>query len=135
MVTNQDGLGTELFPEHTFWPSHNKMLQILSGEGVEFAEIFIDRTMPEENAPTRKPGTAMLTKYLSQGIDLGSSYVIGDRITDVQLAINLGCKAIFINKASHPDAVLSTTDWNEVCNYLIPNPEKPGLAGKRVRLL
>ena len=70
----------------------------LKGEGIEFAEIFIDRTLPEENAPTRKPGTAMLTKYLSQGIDLNSSYVIGDRITDLQLAENLGCKAIYIKR-------------------------------------
>jgi imidazoleglycerol-phosphate dehydratase/histidinol-phosphatase len=124
MVTNQDGLGTELFPEETFWPSHNKMLQILRGEGVEFAEIFIDRTMPEENAPTRKPGTAMLTKYLARGIDLASSYVIGDRITDVQLAINLGCNAIFINKTPHPYAVLTTTDWNEISSYLISKPRK-----------
>ena len=90
MVTNQDGLGTASFPEETFWPSHNKMLQILRGEGVEFAEIFIDRTFPEEKAPTRKPGTAMLTQYLARGIDLKSSYVIGDRITDMELAANLG---------------------------------------------
>jgi histidinol-phosphatase len=86
MVTNQDGLGTEIFPEEMFWPSHNKMLQILKGEGIEFAGIFIDRTFPEEDAPTRKPGTAMLTKYLAQGIDLNASYVIGDRVTDLQLA-------------------------------------------------
>ncbi|TFG43820.1 MAG: histidinol-phosphatase, partial [Bacteroidia bacterium] len=75
MVTNQDGLGTESLPEETFWPSHNKMLQILKGEGIEFAEIFIDRTFPEENAHTRKPGTAMLTKYLSKGVDIESSFV------------------------------------------------------------
>ena len=86
MVTNQDGLGTEMFPEEMFWPSHNKMLQILANEGVIFTEVFIDRSMPEENRPTRKPGTAMLTKYLSQGIDLEASYVIGDRVTDIQLA-------------------------------------------------
>ena len=102
MVTNQDGLGTESFPEETFWPVHNKMLQILRGEGIVFTEIFIDSTLPSENAPTRKPGTAMLVKYLAKGIDLDSSYVIGDRLTDVELAKNLGCKAIFINRENSP---------------------------------
>jgi imidazoleglycerol-phosphate dehydratase/histidinol-phosphatase len=76
MVTNQDGLGTTSFPEDTFWPSHNKMLQILKDEGVEFAEIFIDRSFPEDKMPTRKPGTAMLTRYLAGGIDLENSYVL-----------------------------------------------------------
>ncbi len=118
MVTNQDGLGTESFPEDMFWPSHNKMLQILKDEGIEFAAIFIDRTYPQENAPTRKPGTSMLNKYLSQGIDLDSSFVIGDRITDMELAINLGCKAFFINAEKHPNAVLNTLDWNDIYNYL-----------------
>src|SRR5512133_2279636 len=75
IVSNQDGLGTDSFPEDTFWPVQNKMLEILKGEGVEFAEIFIDRTLSSQNAPTRKPGTAMLTKYLAQGVDLESSYV------------------------------------------------------------
>jgi len=124
MVTNQDGLGTEKFPEDMFWPSHNKMLQILKGEGIEFAEIFIDRTFAEENAPTRKPGTGMLTKYLSQGIDLDSSYVIGDRVTDLGLAKNLGCKAILIDSEKHPYAVLSTLDWNEIYNYLKTEPRR-----------
>jgi imidazoleglycerol-phosphate dehydratase/histidinol-phosphatase len=124
MVTNQDGLGTEAFPEDLFWPSHNKMLQILKGEGIVFAEIFIDRTFPEENAPTRKPGTGMLTKYLSQGIDLDSSYVIGDRVTDLELAKNLGCKAILINSQKHPYAVLSALDWNEIYNYLKTEPRR-----------
>ena len=90
MVTNQDGLGTDAFPEETFWPVHNKMLEILKGEGVTFAEIFIDKTTPSQKAPTRKPGTAMLIKYLAQGRDLDSSYVIGDRLTDAELAKNLG---------------------------------------------
>ncbi|NMC37056.1 MAG: bifunctional histidinol-phosphatase/imidazoleglycerol-phosphate dehydratase HisB [Bacteroidales bacterium] len=117
MVTNQDGLGTPSFPEESFWPPHNKVIQILEGEGIRFAEVFIDRTFPEDNAPTRKPGTAMLTKYLASGIDLKSSYVIGDRITDIELAKNLGCKAIFISDRKHPDAVLSTKDWNDI--YLL----------------
>jgi imidazoleglycerol-phosphate dehydratase/histidinol-phosphatase len=124
MMTNQDGLGTETFPEEMFWPSHNKMLQILRDEGIEFAKVFIDRTMPEDNAPTRKPGTAMLTKYLSQGIDLEKSYVIGDRVTDVELAKNLGCKAIFFNAAKHPYASLNTTDWDEIPDFIISEPRR-----------
>ena len=122
MVTNQDGLGTPSFPEETFWPSHNKMLQILKDEGVEFSEIFIDRSFPEDNAPTRKPGTAMLVTYLASGVDLGNSYVIGDRVTDMELAKNIGCNAIFFNTAISTDAVLSTTDWNEICNFLLSKP-------------
>jgi len=122
MVTNQDGLGTPAFPEDTFWPSHNKMLQILEDEGVHFAEIFIDRTFPEDNAPTRKPGTAMLVRYLAQGIDLENSYVIGDRLTDIGLAGNLGCKAIFIGSDKAPEADLSASGWNEIYRYLISLP-------------
>lgn len=122
MVTNQDGLGTVSFPEETFWPPHNKVIQILEGEGVRFAEIFIDRTFPEDNAPTRKPGTAMLTKYLASGIDLKSSYVIGDRITDIQLANNLGCRAIYISDSKHPEAALSTKDWNDIYRFLTIAP-------------
>lgn len=124
MVTNQDGLGTPSFPEETFWPSHNKMLQILRGEGVVFSEIFIDRSFPEEKAPARKPGIAMLVKYLATGIDLGNSYVIGDRLTDIQLAKNLGCNAIWFNKEKSTDAVLSTTDWNEIYRFLKSKPRK-----------
>lgn len=130
MVTNQDGLGTDSFPEDTFWPAQNKMLEILKGEGVEFAEIFMDRSRPEENAPTRKPGTAMLTKYLAGGVDLKSSYVIGDRLTDIELAKNLGCKAIFIGKNNTPDAALTTTSWDEIYSFLKNNPRKASI--KRV---
>jgi len=118
MVTNQDGLGTPSYPENTFWPVQNMLLQILRGEGVEFKEIFIDRTLPEDKAPTRKPGTAMLVNYLAQGTDLGSSYVIGDRLTDIQLAKNLGCKAIFISEDCSPDAALCTSDWNDIYSFL-----------------
>jgi imidazoleglycerol-phosphate dehydratase / histidinol-phosphatase len=118
MVTNQDGLGTKSFPEDTFWPAHNKMLQILKGEGIVFKEIFIDKSIPADKSPTRKPGTAMLVNYLSKGIDLDSSYVIGDRPTDLELAKNLGCKAILISNKYTPDAELCTTDWNEICRYL-----------------
>lgn len=122
IVTNQDGLGTKSFPEDTFWPSQNKMISILEGEGVRFAEIFIDKTFPGDNAPTRKPGTAMLIRYLAQGVDLENSFVIGDRITDVELASNIGCKAIYFNKKKSDDALFSTTDWNEICNFLKSMP-------------
>lgn len=122
MVTNQDGLGTKSFPEETFWPSHNKMLQILQGEGVTFAEIFIDRSFPEDNEPTRKPGTGLLVKYLAKGIDLNNSYVIGDRFSDIELAKNLGCNAIFFSKKKSSDAIFSTTDWNEIYSYLKSKP-------------
>lgn len=124
MVTNQDGLGTESFPEESFWPSHKKMLQILEGEGVNFAEVFIDRTCPEEKAPTRKPGTAMLARYLSQGIDMEHSYVIGDRITDLQLAENLGCRAIYFSNEKSNLAEFSTRDWNEIYRFLKSAPRK-----------
>jgi imidazoleglycerol-phosphate dehydratase/histidinol-phosphatase len=122
MITNQDGLGTSSFPEETFWPVHLKMLDILKGEGINFEEIFIDRTLPQEKALTRKPGTAMLTKYMAQGIDLESSFVIGDRVTDIEFAKNLGCKAIIFGKKGIDDLALSTTDWNEIYNYLKSRP-------------
>ena len=99
LVTNQDGLGTNSFPENDFWPTQNFILKAFENEGVVFNEIFIDRSLPEENSPNRKPRTGMLTKYIGNSeYDLENSIVIGDRITDVELAKNLGCKAIFINK-------------------------------------
>jgi imidazoleglycerol-phosphate dehydratase / histidinol-phosphatase len=122
MVTNQDGLGTNSFPEDTFWPVHNKLLDILKGEGIVFKEIFIDRTFPAEKAPTRKPGTAMLVQYLAGGVDLSSSFVIGDRITDVELAKNLGCRAIMINSECSDYAELCTTDWNDIYSFLKKQP-------------
>ncbi len=118
MVTNQDGLGTDSFPEDTFWPAHRKMLSVLEGENIHFDEILIDRTFPTDNAPTRKPGTALLTHYLEGEYDLAGSFVIGDRLSDVQLAKNLGAQAIFISNESSDDAVLSTTDWNEIYRHL-----------------
>ncbi len=98
MVSNQDGLGTASFPEETFWPVHNFIIQTLKGEGIVFEKQHIDRHFPEDNAPTRKPGTAMLTEYMTDEYDLANSYVIGDRDTDAQLANNLGCKALIIGK-------------------------------------
>lgn len=96
MVSNQDGLGTEAYPEQDFWPTHNLMLNTLKGEGIVFDDILIDRSFPEDNLPTRKPGTAMLKKYMEGDYDLQHSFVIGDRATDAQLAVNLGCKALIL---------------------------------------
>ncbi|MEK6482267.1 bifunctional histidinol-phosphatase/imidazoleglycerol-phosphate dehydratase HisB [Catalinimonas sp. 4WD22] len=119
MVTNQDGLGTDSFPEDTFWPAHNKMLKILEGEGITFKAIHIDRSFGHENKPTRKPGTAMLTEYMNnEQYDLANSYVLGDRLSDVELAKNLGTKAIYISDEIAEDAALSTTDWNKIYEHL-----------------
>ena len=122
MVTNQDGLGTASFPEETFWPAHNKVLQSFKNEGIEFSDILIDKSFPEDNLPTRKPGTALLTQYLKGNYDLANSFVIGDRLTDVQLAKNLGCKAIFLNNNTNEDAVLSTSNWAEIYTFLTAQP-------------
>ncbi len=125
MVTNQDGLGTPAFPEETFWPPHNLMLKTLAGEGITFDDILIDRSFPEENAPTRKPRTGMLTAYMDGSYDLTGSFVIGDRSTDVELAKNLGCKAILLqeNKSSLSEAlqevcVLATRSWERIAEFL-----------------
>ena len=109
MVSNQDGLGTDSYPEETFWPTHNLMLQTLKGEGIEFDDILIDRSFPEDNLPTRKPGTGMLTKYMQGNYDLENSYVIGDRETDAKLAENLGCKALILS---------DELDWNRISEIL-----------------
>ena len=127
MVTNQDGLGTASFPENTFWPVHDLVMNTFKGEGIEFDEVCIDRSFPEDNAPTRKPRTGMLAAYTdSHEYDLEESYVIGDRATDMELARNLGCKAILLQ----PDrsilegtgledvCVLATTDWDRVAEFL-----------------
>ena len=127
MVTNQDGLGTPSFPEDTFWPVHNLVLNTLRNEGVTFDEIFIDRSFPEDNAPTRKPRTGMLTRYLNnKDYDLAGSFVIGDRATDVELAKNLGCKAILLQenkeclkeKNLEDICVLATTNWDRIAEFL-----------------
>ena len=127
MVTNQDGLGTDSFPEDTFWPVHNLILQSFKNEGIEFDNILIDRSFPEDNAPTRKPRTGMLTGYLNNPeYDLAGSFVIGDRATDVELAKNLGCKAILLQpdknllseKGLEDTCVLATTDWDRVAEFL-----------------
>ncbi len=130
MVTNQDGLGTDSFPEDTFWPVHNHMLSTLKGEGFEFDAIHIDPTMPEEHAWTRKPGTGMLGEYIEGNgttYDLTSSFVIGDRTSDLQLAKNLGCRAVWFStteKLSSLDEELrevcafASDDWKEVLGFL-----------------
>ncbi len=130
MVTNQDGLGTDSFPEDTFWPAHNKMLKTLENENIHFSAIHIDRSFPHENLPTRKPGTGMLTEYLEGKYDLANSFVLGDRATDVQLAVNLGAKAIFITDGLTNNLIdgftpeqkeatkLVTNDWDEIYEFL-----------------
>jgi imidazoleglycerol-phosphate dehydratase/histidinol-phosphatase len=126
MVTNQDGLGTAVYPQENFDLIQHKMLQTLSNEGVEFDEIFIDCSFPEDGLPTRKPGTALLTKYFTEPYDLPGSFVIGDRITDVELAKNLGCKAIFISddltllKESGLEeyCALQTRSWDDIAAFL-----------------
>lgn len=118
MVTNQDGLGTDSFPEETFWPAQNKIIQAFKNEGVEFSEIIIDKSLPEDNADTRKPRTGLLHKYIYGNYDLANSFVIGDRLTDVELAVNLKSKAIFIGNEKVNGAVLSTTDWSKIYKYL-----------------
>ena len=105
LASNQDGLGTPAFPEDTFWPAQNSMLRTLEGEGVVFDDILIDRSFPEDNAPTRKPRTGMFGKYLSGEYDLAASFVIGDRETDMQLAENLGAKGLQVGKLSWAEIV------------------------------
>ena len=134
MVTNQDGLGTASFPEDTFWPVHNFVINSLQNEAINFSNVFIDRTFPAEQAPTRKPGTGMLTKYLNNpDYDLVNSFVIGDRVTDMQLAKNIGCKGFWLNNDSALGAaeinstiedlrknviVLESPNWQDIYNYL-----------------
>ncbi|MEN8769428.1 MAG: bifunctional histidinol-phosphatase/imidazoleglycerol-phosphate dehydratase HisB [Candidatus Arcticimaribacter sp.] len=130
MVTNQDGLGTDSFPEDSFWPTHNFVLKSFENEGVVFDDILIDRSFPADNAPTRKPRTGLLTQYMdAEKYDLANSYVIGDRLTDMELAKNLGAKGLFIAndealgaeeaaKDLEAAIVLKTTHWQEIYNFL-----------------
>jgi len=132
MITNQDGLGTDIFPEDTFWPVHNFIIKSFENEGVVFDNVFIDRTFPKDNADTRKPGTGMLTSYFSDEYDLVNSFVIGDRLTDVELAKNLGAKGIFINDETNlgtgeitvkreelnDHIALESNDWQKIYEFL-----------------
>lgn len=122
MVSNQDGLGRQDFPAERFWAPHNFMMNILEGEGIKFKEVLIDAHYEEENSPMRKPNTGMLTGYMNADYDLGNSYVIGDRASDIQLAKNLHAKSIFIGK-NNPDADLCTISWDEISDFLI-NPKR-----------
>lgn len=110
LVSNQDGLGTPSFPEDTFWPVHNFIIRTLEGEGIVFKAQHIDRSFPQDNLPTRKPGTAMLTQYMNGDYDLSHSFVIGDRETDRQLATNLGCQALILGE---------DMDWNKIQQIVI----------------
>lgn len=121
MVTNQDGLGTDSFPEATFWPAQNKVIQAFENEGIVFSEILIDKSFPEDNAPTRKPRTGLMQKYVYGNYDLANSFVIGDRDSDIELAKNLKCNGIFMG-AVNEIATLSTTSWNEIYQYLKSKP-------------
>ncbi|MDF0705653.1 bifunctional histidinol-phosphatase/imidazoleglycerol-phosphate dehydratase HisB [Flagellimonas okinawensis] len=118
MITNQDGLGTDIFPEDTFWPVHNFIIKSFENEGVVFDNVFIDRTFPKDNSDTRKPGTGMLTSYFSDEYDLTNSFVIGDRLTDVELAKNLGAKGIFINDETHLGTGETTVKHEELEDYI-----------------
>ena len=141
MITNQDGLGTEIYPENTFWPVHNFILKTFEDEGVVFEEQFIDRTFAKDNAPTRKPNTGLLTKYFSDDYDLENSFVIGDRLTDIELAKNLGAKGIFINdetnlgtdeitvkhEALNDFIALESNDWARIYAFLKADERSRGL--------
>jgi imidazoleglycerol-phosphate dehydratase/histidinol-phosphatase len=126
IVTNQDGLGTSSFPEETFWPAQNKMLKTFANEGIHFQKIFVDKSFAKDNKPTRKPGTGLLTEFFSDAYDLKNSYVIGDRLTDIELAKNLGAQGILINDGSlgeklksrglESSCALITTSWEEIFN-------------------
>jgi len=132
MITNQDGLGTDVFPEDTFWPVHNFILKSFENEGVVFNKVFLDRSFPHENKDTRKPGTGLLTEYFSEDYDLKNSFVIGDRLTDMELAKNLGAKGIYINDETHLGEgeitverealdihiALENNDWEKIYEFL-----------------
>tara|TARA_R110000868_G_scaffold348409_4_gene609497 strand:+ start:7244 stop:8377 length:1134 start_codon:yes stop_codon:yes gene_type:complete len=141
MVTNQDGLGTEIYPENTFWPVHNFIIKCFEAEGIVFSEQLIDRTFARDNAPTRKPNTGLLTDYFSEDYDLENSFVIGDRLTDMELAKNLGTKGIYINDKTHLGVneitvkrddlndyiALETNDWQKIYAFLKADNRSGGI--------
>ena len=123
MVTNQDGLGTSSFPEETFWPAHNKMIQAFENEGINFKEVLIDRSFPADNASTRKPRTGLLTAFLNGNYDLANSFVIGDRLTDIELAENIGAKGILLSNNEELNyknntQILKTENWKTIYEFL-----------------
>ncbi len=115
IVSNQDGLGTASFPEETYWPVQNKMLRTLEGEGVVFDDILVDRSFPEDNLPTRKPGTGLLTRYMDGSYDLSASFVIGDRESDMQLAANLGAKGLKVGEMPWSEIVRTIRSSERTC--------------------
>lgn len=122
MVTNQDGLGTEAFPDHEFWPIHRFIMRLMETEGIHFHAVHIDEHFEKDNHPNRKPGTGMLNDYMNGAYDLPESFMIGDRATDVQLADNLGCKSIYLSSAYSDTATkadLKPKNWKEIYEYLI----------------
>ncbi len=138
MVTNQDGLGTPDFPEEDFWQVQHFIEKTFEGEGIVFSKVHIDKSYPHENLPTRKPGTGMLTNYMDGSYNLKDSFVIGDRITDVKLAQNLGSKCIWLNDGRglgksevigskdelNPFIALDTREWEKVYEYLKAQPQR-----------
>lgn len=142
IVTNQDGMGTARFPESTFWPAHNKMINAFQNEGIIFSQTFIDRSMSHENLPTRKPGIGMLKGFLTDGYDLKKSFVIGDRLTDVQLAKNLGSKGILINDGSLRDKLrdqgleehcsMITKSWEDIYQ-LVSTPRRQATVQRKTK--
>ena len=142
MVSNQDGLGTPSFPEETFWPAHNLILKTLEGEGIVFDDILIDPSFPEDNSPNRKPRTGMLTKYMTGEYDLENSFVIGDRLTDMELAHNLGAKGIWLRPEEGAESELAayatslspayiTDDWDKITEYLFAGERSYGVPRRR----
>lgn len=124
MVTNQDGLGTTAYPDHEFWPVHNFIMRLLETQGIVFDAVHIDEHFEEDSHPNRKPGTGMLTEYMNGDYDLANSYVLGDRATDVQLARNLGAKAIYLSSAysdNETEAELKPKSWKEIYEFLTSN--------------
>ncbi len=131
MVTNQDGLGTPGYPQEVFDSVQNKMLEIMTGEGITFDAIHIDKSFASEGLPTRKPGTGMLTAYMDGNYDLANSYVIGDRLTDVQLAKNLGSKSILItDKLGESDATFEAENWDQIAEYLFAGERRAQVTRK-----
>jgi imidazoleglycerol-phosphate dehydratase / histidinol-phosphatase len=139
MVTNQDGLGAERLPEQLFWPPHDFIIRVFAGEGIHFKEVHIDRTYASQQAPTRKPGTGMLTHFMDGSYDLARSFVIGDRLTDIELARNLGAKGIWLKQDAGLGAseisgnkeeliasiALTTKRWEDIYHFLAAEEPKP----------
>lgn len=122
MITNQDGLGTDSFPEETFWPAHDKMMETFKNEGILFQDVFIDKSFPEENLSTRKPGTGLLQKYMYGNYDLKNSFVIGDRESDIELAENLGAQGIFLGNQCSRETALTSKSWEDIYRLLKTKP-------------